>query len=319
LVIAARLARTGHYILADASAAMSQFWIQLSGNLLNGVILGSVYGLMTMGLSLIFGVLKIVNVGHGAFMMVGAYIAYWMFQLLGLSPIISIPIALAVGMALGYVSFQIVIGRLTTAAELTTLLATFAIGILLEESARFFWGPDYRGFSWNVGRLMLPPIAIIPLGKIYALISSIVVAVLLYLWFKKGRSGSAIRAVMEDREGARVCGVNVEAIYALSFSVGIGLTVVSGNLLTLFVPVGINPYMGGLYTLKAFVIAVLGGLSSPWGAFFAGFIFGLIENGSYTLFGLIPNVEPFSMTQFFAFFLLLMILLWKPTGLFGAK
>jgi branched-chain amino acid transport system permease protein len=298
---------------------MSQFWIQLSGNLLNGVILGSVYGLMTMGLSLIFGVLRIVNVGHGAFMMVGAYIAYWMFQLLGLSPIISIPIALAVGMALGYVSFQIVIGRLTTAAELTTLLATFAIGILLEESARFFWGPDYRGFSWNVGRLMLPPIAIIPLGKIYALISSIVVAVLLYLWFKKGRSGSAIRAVMEDREGARVCGVNVEAIYALSFSVGIGLTVVSGNLLTLFVPVGINPYMGGLYTLKAFVIAVLGGLSSPWGAFFAGFIFGLIENGSYTLFGLIPNVEPFSMTQFFAFFLLLMILLWKPTGLFGAK
>jgi branched-chain amino acid transport system permease protein len=124
---------------------------------------------------------------------------------------------------------------------------------------------------------------------------------------------------MEDKEGARVCGINVEAIYALSFSVGIGLTVVSGNLLTLFVPVGINPYMGGVYTLKAFVIAVLGGLTSPWGAFFAGFIFGLIENGSYTLFGLIPGIEPFSMTQFFAFFLLLMILLWKPTGLFGAK
>ena len=298
---------------------MSQFWIQLSGNLLNGIILGSVYGLMTMGLSLIFGVLKIVNVGHGAFMMVGAYIAYWMFQLLGLSPIVSIPIALAVGMALGYLSFRIVIGKLTTAAELTTLLATFAIGILLEESARFLWGPDYRGFSWNVGRLMLPPVAIIPLGKIYALISSSIVALLLYLWFKKGRSGSAVRAVMEDREGARVCGINVEGIYALSFSVGIGLTVVSGNLLTLFVPVGINPYMGGLYTLKAFVIAVLGGLSSPWGAFFAGFVFGLIENGSYTLFGLVPNVEPFSMTQFFAFFLLLMILLYKPTGLFGTK
>lgn len=298
---------------------MSQFWIQLSGNLLNGMILGSVYGLMTMGLSLIFGVLKIVNVGHGAFMMVGAYIAFWMFHLLGLPPIFSLFIALAVGMALGYAFFQIVIRRLTTAAELTTLLATFAIGILLEESARVLWGPDYRGYSWNVGRVMLPPVAIIPLGKIYALISSIIVAVLLYLWFKKGRSGSAVRAVMEDKEGARVCGINVEGIYALSFSVGIGLTVVSGNLLTLFVPVGINPYMGGVYTLKAFVIAVLGGLSSPWGAFFAGFIFGLIENGSYTLFGLIPGIEPFSMTQFFAFFLLLMILLWKPTGLLGVK
>lgn len=298
---------------------MSQFWIQLSGNLLNGIILGSVYGLMTMGLSLIFGVLKIVNVGHGAFMMVGAYIAYWMFHLFGLAPIFSLFIALAVGMALGYAFFQIVIRRLTTAAELTTLLATFAIGILLEESAKALWGPDYRGFSWNAGRLMLPPVAIIPLGKIYALILSIIVAVLLYIWFKKGRSGSAVRAVMQDREGARVCGINVEGIYALSFSVGIGLTVVSGNLLTLFVPVGINPYMGGVYTLKAFVIAVLGGLSSPWGAFFSGFVFGLIENGSYTVFGLIPGLEPFSMTQFFAFFLLLMILLWKPTGLLGAK
>jgi branched-chain amino acid transport system permease protein len=298
---------------------MSPFWIQLSGNLLNGIILGSVYGLMTMGLSLIFGVLRIVNVGHGAFMMVGAYIAYWMFHLLGIPPILSLFIALAVGLALGYLFFQIVIQRLTAAPELTTLLATFAIGILLEESARALWGPDFRGFSWNVGRLMLPPVAIIPLGKIYALISSIIVAVLLYLWFKKGRSGSAVRAVMEDREGARVCGINVEGIYALSFSVGIGLTVVSGDLLTLFVPVGINPYMGGVYTLKAFVIAVLGGLSSPWGAFFSGFLFGLIENGSYTLFGLVPGIEPFSMTQFFAFFLLLIILLWKPTGLFGAK
>ena len=298
---------------------MPQFWIQLTGNLLNGIILGSVYGLMTMGLSLIFGVLKIVNVGHGAFMMVGAYIALLMFQRLHIPPLLSLFAALAVGMAMGYLFFQIVIRRLTAAAELTTLLATFAVGILLEESARAIWGPDYRGYSWNVGRLMLPPIAIIPLGKIYALIASSIVALLLYIWFKKSRSGSAIRAVMEDKEGARVCGINVEAIYGLSFSIGIGLTVVSGNLLTLFVPVGINPYMGGVYTLKAFVIAVLGGLSSPWGAFFAGFIFGLIENGSYTLFGLIPGIEPFSMTQFFAFFLLLMILLWKPTGLFGAK
>ena len=298
---------------------MDQFTILLAGNVLNGVILGSVYGLMTMGLSLIFGVLRIVNVGHGAFIMVGAYTAFWMFRLTGLSPISTIPIALSAGMLLGWISFRLVIRRLIAAAELTTLLATFAIGILLEESARFFWGPDFRGFSWNVGRLMLPPIAIIPMGKIYALLSSIVVAVALYLWFKKGRSGSAVRAVMEDSEGARVCGVNVEAVYALSFSLGIGLTVLSGNLLTLFVPVGINPYMGGVYTLKAFVVAVLGGLSSPWGAFYAGFLFGVIENGSYTFFGLIPGIEPFSMTQFFAFFLLLVILLWKPTGLLGVK
>lgn len=297
---------------------MPLFWKMLSGNLVNGALLGSVYGMMTMGLSFIFGVLRIVNVGHGAFIMVGAYIAFWMFVLFALPPLISIPLALLLGMALGFIFFYLVIRRLVGAPELTTLLATFAIGILLEELAKLLWGPDYRGFHWNVGRWSLP-VTTIPMGKIYALIASIAIAIALYVWFRKARSGIAIRAVMEDSEGARVCGVNVEWIYALSFAIGIGLTVLGGTLLTLFIPVGINPYMGGIYTLKAFVIAVLGGLGSPWGAFYAGFIFGLIENGFYTIFGAIPGLEPFSMTQFLAFFMLLVILLIKPTGLLGAK
>jgi len=105
----------------------------------------------------------------------------------------------------------------------------------------------------------------------------------------------------------------------LSFAIGIGLTVASGVLLAMFIPVGINPYMGGGYTLKAFVIAVLGGLTSPYGAFFGGLIFGLIENGSYTLFAMIPGVEPFALTRFLSFIILLLILLIKPTGLLGAK
>ncbi len=297
---------------------MPLFWSMLLGNLIHGVLLGSVYGMMTMGLSFIFGVLRIVNVGHGAFIMVGAYIALWMFLLFGLPPLASIPLAAATGMALGFIFFYTVIRRLVGTPELTTLLATFAIGILLEEVAKFLWGPDFRGFNWLVGKWILP-VTTIPLNKIYALIASIAIAIALYVWFRKARSGMAIRSVMEDSEGARVCGVNVEGIYALSFAIGIGLTVLGGTLLTLFIPVGINPYMGGIYTLKAFVIAVLGGLISPWGAFYAGFIFGLIENGSYTLLGLIPGIEPFSMTQFLAFFLLLVILLLRPTGLLGAR
>jgi branched-chain amino acid transport system permease protein len=157
------------------------------------------------------------------------------------------------------------------------------------------------------------------MSKIYAFIGSIAIAILLYIWFKKTRAGTAVRSVVEDSEGARVCGVNVGWVYALSFAIGIGLTVTSGVLLTMFIPVGINPYMGGAYTLKAFVIAVLGGLASPYGAFFAGLIFGLIENGSYTLFALIPGVEAFAMTRFLSFFILLLILLIKPTGLLGKK
>ena len=129
----------------------------------------------------------------------------------------------------------------------------------------------------------------------------------------------AMRSVVEDSEGARVCGVNVGGVYAMSFALGIGLTVLSGVLLTMFKPVGINPYMGSEYTLKAFVIAVLGGLSNPYGAFFGGLVFGLIENGSYTLFALIPGVEPFALTRFLSFVILLVILLVRPTGILKEK
>ncbi len=294
------------------------FFEQLASNLIYGMLLGGVYGLATMGLSLIFGVLRVVNVGHGAFIMLGAFTAFWMFTLYSIPPLASIFVALIVGLALGYVIFMSVMRRLIDAPELSTLLATFGIGVFIEELAKFFWGPDFVGYSWDVGSVTLP-ITEIPLTKLYAFASSVVIALILYLWFQRTKLGKAIRAVVEDKEGAMTCGVNVNMIYALSFALGIGLTVLSGVLVTLFVPVGINVYMGGDYTLKAFVIAVLGGLGSPWGAFYAGFIFGLLENGSYTLLGLIPGVEPFGLTRFVAFMALLVILLVKPTGLLGGE
>jgi branched-chain amino acid transport system permease protein len=291
---------------------------QLSGNLIQGIVLGAIYGMATMGLSLIFGVLKVVNVGHGAFIMVGAFVTLWLFNALGMSPIIAVPIAFGVGMGLGLIFYYTIMQRLLKAPELATLLATFAIGVLLEEIVKLIFGSEFRGYNWAVGKISLG-VTVLPLSKLYACIGSILVAVLLYLWFKKTRAGSAVRSVVEDSEGARVCGVNVGGAYALSFALGIGLTVASGTLLTMFIPVGINPYMGGGYTLKAFVIAVLGGLASPYGAFFGGLVFGLIENGSYTLFALIPGVEPFALTRFLSFVMLLVILLIKPTGLLSGS
>ena len=293
-------------------------WQLLAGNLTNGLVLGAVYGLATMGLSLIFGVLRVVNVGHGQFIMVGAFVTLIMFTALGLSPVVAIPAALLLGIALGFAFFYTIIRRLIKAPELASLLATFAIGILLEEIVKHIFGAEFRGYNWDLGKIVLP-ITVMPMTKVYAFIGSIVIAALLYLWFNRTKMGTAIRTVVEDSEGARVCGVNVGWSYALSFTIGIGLTVMSGVFLTMFIPVGINPYMGGLYTLKAFVIAVLGGLTSPYGAFFAGLIFGLIENGSYTLFALIPGVEPFALTRFLTFLILLIILLIRPTGLLGAK
>jgi branched-chain amino acid transport system permease protein len=291
---------------------------QLTGNLIQGLVLGAVYGMATMGLSLIFGVLKVVNVGHGAFIMVGAFITLMLFNALGLIPIFAIPVAFIVGIGLGLIFYYAAIKSLIKAPELATLLATFAIGVLLEELIKLIFGSEFRGYTWTVGKLNLG-VTVLPLSKLYACIGSALIAVLLYLWFNKTRAGSAMRSVVEDSEGARVCGVNVGGAYAWSFALGIGLTVASGVLLTMFIPVGINPYMGGGYTLKAFVIAVLGGLSSPYGAFFGGLVFGLLENGSYTLFALIPGIEPFALTRFFSFVILLVILLIKPTGILSKK
>ncbi len=297
---------------------ITMFFEQITGNLIQGLVLGSVYGMATMGLSLIFGVLKVVNVGHGAFIMVGAFITLWLFNTLGLSPILAIPAAFAVGMLLGLLFYYTTMRRLIKAPELASLLATFSIGILLEEVIKLIFGSEFRGYNWAVGKLNLG-VTVLPMSKLYACIGSAIIALLLYIWFNKTRAGTAMRSVVEDSEGARVCGVNVDGTYAMSFAIGIGLTVVSGVLLTMFIPVGINPYMGGGYTLKAFVIAVLGGLASPYGAFFGGLVFGLIENGSYMLFALIPGVEPFALTRFLSFVILLIILLIRPTGLLSTK
>ena len=290
----------------------------LAENLTHGLLLGAVYGLSTMGLSLIFGVMNVVNVGHGAFIMIGCFIAMTLFTVLGISPILAIPVALIVGMALGFIAFYTVMRRLIKAPELASLLATFAFGILLQELAKFIWGADFHGYYWRLPKLRLGYTSI-PYSKLAAFIGSVSIALFLYFWFSKTRIGTAVRAVVEDSEGARVCGVNVQWIFALSFAIGIGMTVMSGVLLTMFIPVGINPYMGGEYTLKAFVIAVLGGLTSPYGAFFAGMIFGLIENGAYLFFAQFDSVAPAALTKSLAFWILFFLLLVKPTGLLGKK
>jgi branched-chain amino acid transport system permease protein len=241
-----------------------------------------------------------------------------MFKSLGIIPLVAIPVAMVIGMALGFLFYYTVMKKILKAPEMATLLATFSLGVILEETMKQIFTSESWGYNWSLGKLDLG-ITVLPYTKILAFVGSIIIALLLYMWFNKTRAGMAMRSVVEDDEGARVCGINVDWIYALSFSLGIGLTVTSGVLLTMFIPVGINPYMGGSYTLKAFVIAVLGGLSSPYGAFFGGLVFGLIENGTYTLFAIIPGAEPFALTRFFSFVMLLVILLVRPTGILKAK
>ena len=286
----------------------------LVSNLIYGLLLGAIYGISTMGLSIIFGVLRIVNVGHGAFIMIGAFTVYWLFVLSGIIPPAALFFALFVGFAIGFLIFYSGIKRLIDAPELATLLATFGYGLLIEELAKYFWGPEFYGYSWDIGAVNIG-ITLVPYPKLLAALLSAFLAFSVYAFIKKTKFGMAIRAVVEDKEGALSCGIDVNRVYAMSFALGIALTMMGGVLVAIYTPVGINVYMGGEYTLKAFVIAVLGGLASPIGSFYAGILFGLFENGSYTLLGLIPGIEPFAMTRFIAFAFLLIILLVRPTGL----
>ncbi len=289
-----------------------------------GLLVGSIYGAMTVGLNLIFGVLRIVNVGHGAFMMVGAYTVYWLYVLAGLAPPLGVGAAALVGWLLGLAFYYSAIRRLVGAPELATLLATFAAGILLEELAKLLWEPDPRGFTWDVGSVDVAGIRVY-VSKLLAALLAVAVVTLVFLLLYRTRFGLAVRAVVQDREGAMVVGIDVDRVYAISFALGIAVTTASGGLVAMYHASGIHPYMGEPYTLRAFVIAVMGGLGSVVGAFAAGLLFGLFETASYpALVALVESLglaeaQPLVLTRFIAFALLLAILLFRPQGLLGGK
>ena len=291
----------------------------LVASIISGLLIGAVYGIATVGLNLIFGVLRIVNVGHGAFIMLGAYLAFIVYTSLGLPPLLGVVAGLAVGAVLGLIIYYLVIRSLHDAPELATLLATFAIGILIQELVKAVMGPDSRGFVWNpLAAYEFEIFGYKPSSfQILAALSSLALLAFLYVVIYRTRLGLAIRAVVQDREGAMVVGIDVERIYAASFALGIMVTVASGAILAAYLQTGIHPYMGEIYTLKGFVIAVMGGLGSIPGAFIAGVLFGLFENVSYLLLAGIEGVQPLVLTRSIAFLLLLLILLVKPTGLMG--
>ncbi|MFZ8788641.1 MAG: branched-chain amino acid ABC transporter permease [Acidilobaceae archaeon] len=284
--------------------------------IISGLLVGSIYGLATIGLTLMFGVLRVVNVGHGAYIMIGMYATFWLFTLYSLNPFITLIPAFLVGLALGMLLFYVALKRLLRAPELSTLISTFGFGVILEELAKVLWGADYRGFVYSLGSLYLQGIPL-PLVRVWPAVIALGLVIALYVLLYRTRLGVAVRAVTQDPEGAMVCGVDVERVYFLTVALGIGLTTASGALLAIYFQQGIYPYIGHLYTLRAFVIAVLGGLGSPIGAFIGGLIVGVIEQASVPLFTMLGAPNPFGLSVFLTFTLILVILLLRPQGLLG--
>lgn len=281
--------------------------------IIHGLLLGGLYGMLTLGLSLIFGVLGIINLAHGSFIMLGAYTAYWMFVLAGFNPLLSLIVAFPLGFIMGMAMYRFIVSRVIDAPHLTWILLFFGIMTFIDHTALLAWGSEYRGIPFSLPTLEAGGIHV-PLSYIVGFVSAMVMTAGLYVLLYKTRIGKAIRAVSQDREAAALMGIDVNKILAIAFALGTAITMAGGCILVVVSPT-IYIGMGAHWMDLAFCIAVLGGLGSPTGALIGGFIFGIIETLSIRL-GLLPEAV---LAPALAFVILILVLLIRPEGIMGRK
>jgi branched-chain amino acid transport system permease protein len=275
----------------------------------SGILTGLVYGLMALGLSVVFGVVRVVNFAHGEMMTVAMYVAVVLFSTLGLDPLIMlVPIA-AVMFALGYALQKGVINTFVTRPETTQFLLMIAIAIIITNALLIIFGPDSQGVqtSYSYDSFAIGPL-IVDATKAYAAVASIMVAAALFAFFRFTRTGTAIRACADNHTGALVVGLDVRHLYALTFGLGAACVGAAGVMLVLLVDV--TPAIGPAYTLLAFIIVITGGLGSMAGALFGGVLIGLTEAMAGLLFT--PSAK-----SMFGFAILVLVLLFRPQGILG--
>ena len=303
--------------MCDAPGCVAHFYpFEVKMNLavlvsssIDGLMLGFIYGLAAMGLTLIFGVMRVINLAHGAVITLGMFALYLFSVQLGLNPYLALVLTLFLGLAFGVVMYFVSVHRVINAPELTTLLATFSVDLIIVGvgTAIFTTSP----FSVNVDLGTYGSGEVTVLGtKIVAVLAAILITVALYYFLYRTRVGKSIRAVANNRSAAELMGINTTAMLALSFGLGTMLAMISGGLIaTLFT---FTILTGDDYQTKSFVIVVLGGLGNPTGALVGGILLGLLE-GIATLF-MQPSWVP--VIEYVAFVLILLL---RPNGLFGAR
>ncbi|MEL9997444.1 MAG: branched-chain amino acid ABC transporter permease [Sulfolobales archaeon] len=276
---------------------------------INALLLGGMYAVISVGLNLIFGVLKIINFAHGELIMLGMYSAYWLTTLYGLNPYISIPIVAMILFVVGVVIERVLIKPILKAPEVNQLLTTAALILVLQNLALILWRADYRGVSVYVPTVTLGTLYI-PGTRLVAFVGGLVTSLALYYVLMRTDIGRRIRAVAQDPEIASVLGINVSMIQTLTFGLGALLTGIAGSLL---IPIYmVNPMVGGTFGLISWIIIVLGGLGSFVGALVGSFIIGFIE----AFVGALISLE---ISRVVAFAIFIAVLFIKPTGLFGEK
>ncbi len=279
--------------------------------IINGFLFGAVYAMIGIGFSLVWGVMNIINVAHGSFIMIGAYLSYTLFAAYGVDPFLSIPITMAALFIIGYTIQKFLLNRVIRGSVFITLTFTFGLQILIANICLLIWSADYHsvklpysGAGFEIGEV------VIPLVRLGIFVVALVLTGLFYLFMRKTKTGVAINATALNFEGAKTVGIDVNNIYAITFGVSAALAGAAGALISPIMSV--NPFLGGSLVGKAFVIAILGGLGSTVGALVGGMVLGLVETIA-TVF------MPASFQELMGFSVLVLVLIFRPQGIMGKR
>lgn len=277
--------------------------------LVNGTLLGGLYALMALGLALVWGVLNIVNLSHGALIMLGGYATYYLFTLAHVDPFAALPLTAAALFALGYAIQRAILNLVVRAPMFNTLLITFGIEVVLTYLAQIGFSADFRAVNPPYAGSNFALLGVtVPLVQALAFAIALALTAAVWIFLSRTRTGRAIRAAAQNLVAARLHGVNPRNIYALTFGLGAALAGVAGGLYGTVSQ--INPYIGGPLTAKSFVIAVIGGLSNPLGVIVGGLFLGVVESLTALYVG--PTYRDVA-----SFGMLVLVLVVRPTGLLG--
>lgn len=278
---------------------------------INGLTMGAVYALVALGLTLIYGVLHIINFAHGSLLMVALYGVFFLYHLFGIDPYAAMIVLVPAGFVAGYALQRSVIGTVSHGRDQNVLLVTLGVSIVLDNLAVYLFTADTQTvdtpYSLDVVNL---GVTLVPLPRLIAFIAALVLAGVLWLVIGRTDLGRAIRAVAKEPQGARLVGIDVDHIYAMSFGIG---TACLGAAACLLLPMFyVSPHVGQVFVLIAFTVVVLGGMGSFTGALVGGLLIGLTESLGGLMFGE-------SAGQLGIFLIFILVLLFRPTGLFGSR
>lgn len=243
----------------------------------NGILLGGLYGLMALGMALVWGVLNIVNLAHGAFIMLGGYAVYYLFTLGGIDPFAALPIAMVAMFVFGYLLQRFVLNLIVRSALLNTLLITFGLDVVLTYLAQLSFSADFRTINPSYAGSNVALLGItIPLARLAAFAVAVGLAAAVWWLLNRVPLGRAIRATSQNLVAAQLYGVDPRNLYAITFGIGTALAGAAGGLYGVIAQV--TPYIGATLTAKSFVISIIGGLSNPFNVVLAGLVVGLAES-----------------------------------------